>query len=80
MSTYFGFSDECGDYLQGINEKQLKTHPFYIRSTLLINSSEWKKLNSLFQHLKTTYELPKHKEVKWSYLWQIGRASCRERV
>ena len=73
MSTYFGFSDECGDYIQGINEKQLKTHPFYIRSTLLINSSEWKKLNSLFQHLKTTYELPKHKEVKWSYLWQLRK-------
>ena len=46
MSTYFAFSDECGDYVQHISKRQLKIHPFYIRATLLINSDEWKKLNT----------------------------------
>jgi hypothetical protein len=73
MSTYFGFSDECGDYILGINERQLKTHPYYIRSTLIINSFEWKKLNNLFKQLKIDYGLPIHREIKWAYLWQLRK-------
>ena len=80
MSTYFGFSDECGDYIQGISERQLRTHPYYIRSTFIINSLEWKKLNNLFKQLKLAYRLPAHQEIKWSYLWQIGKIQREKKV
>lgn len=69
MSTYFGFSDESGDYIKNITARQLKKHPFYIRSTLLINSSEWKKLNNQFKDLKKSFDIPANKEIKWSFLW-----------
>jgi hypothetical protein len=39
MSIYVGFSDECGSYKVGKTQKYLKSHPFYIRSTLIINAS-----------------------------------------
>lgn len=71
--TYFCFSDECGDYMQKMSLKQLEIHPFYIRTTLLINSSEWKQLNSLFRDLKIKYSFPLSGEIKWSNLWTIKK-------
>jgi hypothetical protein len=71
MPTYFCFSDECGLYLKHNKERQLRTHPYYIRSCLIIDSSEWKKLDTLFRDLKTQYSFPVDKEIKWSYAWQL---------
>jgi hypothetical protein len=71
MATYFGFSDECGDYSASMTSKQLARHPFYVRSTLLINSDEWKTLSKDFKYLKTQYNIPIAKEVKWAYLWSL---------
>ncbi len=71
--TYFCFSDECGDYMTGMSKDQLQVHPFYLRTTLIINSSEWKKLNNSFRDLKTKYSLPLTRELKWSYLWAIKK-------
>lgn len=69
--TYFCFSDECGDYKPNMNAKQLRIHPYYIRTTLIINSNEWKTLNSNFKALKTKYGLPISKELKWANLWTL---------
>jgi hypothetical protein len=69
--TYFCFSDECGDYKQNMTEKQLRNHPYYIRSTLLINSNEWKILNLNFRELKNKYGLPLSKELKWANIWTV---------
>ena len=69
--TYFCFSDECGDYKPNMTAKQLKTHPYYIRTTLLINSNEWKALNNSFRKIKTKYSLPLNKELKWANLWTL---------
>ena len=71
--TYFCFSDECGAYMQKMSMRQLEIHPFYIRTTLLINSSEWKQLNSLFRDLKIKYSFPLSGEIKWSNLWTIKK-------
>lgn len=71
MSIYFGFSDECGSYQQKKEKKYLRVHPHYIRSTLLINADDWKKLRIKFNDLKTRYNLPIEKEIKWAYLWQL---------
>ena len=71
MPTYFAFSDECGDYVQHISKRQLQIHPFYIRATLLMNSDEWKKLNTGLRTLKIKYKIPVNSEIKWAYLWKI---------
>lgn len=69
--TYFCFSDECGDYKPQMTANQLRIHPFYIRTTLLMNSNEWKTLNSNFRELKKKYSLPLSKEIKWAYIWSL---------
>jgi len=69
--TYFCFSDENGDYKPSMSKKQLQRHPFYIRTTLIMNANEWKKLNSDFRNLKENYGLPTSKEIKWAYLWNL---------
>lgn len=71
MSIFFGFSDECGLYKRRRSNGHLRVHPFYIRSTLLIEANEWKTLNTQFQDLKTLYNFPIEKEIKWAYLWRI---------
>lgn len=69
MCTYFAFSDECGLY--NPKKPNLKVHPYYIRSTILIKSSEWKILKEKFFALKKEYDLPINKEIKWAYLWSL---------
>jgi hypothetical protein len=69
--TYFCFSDECGDYKPNMTAKQLRIHPYYIRTTLIMNSNEWKTLNTNFKGLKSKYGLPISKELKWANLWTL---------
>lgn len=71
MDTYFCFSDECGDYKPFMTDKQLWKHPFYIRSTLLINASDWRTLNSGFRSLKDKFSIPHQCELKWADLWSL---------
>ncbi len=78
MSIFFGFSDECGAYQLRRSEKHLKRHPYYIRSTLLIEADEWKNINNAFFSLKNKYELPLTKEIKWSYLWPLRNFQKKE--
>jgi hypothetical protein len=68
---YFCFSDECGDYKPNMTEKQLRNHPFYIRTTLIINAAQWKQLNNQFKKLKDDFGLGKIKEVKWAHIWTL---------
>ncbi len=71
MAIYFGFSDECGDYRPNMGRKSLQRHPYYIRSTLLIDASEWKGLRKAFIKLKNKFGLDINREVKWAYLWNL---------
>lgn len=71
MTTFFCFSDESGDYYYKPTDVQLKNHPFYIRSNIIIRSDEWLKLSSKFKDLKKSYGLPLNKEVKFANLWEV---------
>lgn len=68
---YFCFSDECGDYKLNMSDNQLKIHPYYIRTTLIMNAQEWKLLSAEFKQLKIRYGLPIAKEIKWSHVWTL---------
>lgn len=71
-NTYFCFSDECGDYYMNINTKQLLNHPFYVRATFIMNSSEWKYLNKRFRELRKKHGIP-NGEIKWANLWSLRK-------
>ena len=73
MSIFFAFSDECGQYRTERSEGFLKGSPFYVRSALLINAENWKKLNEDFLILKEKYGLRKTDEIKWSYVWSLHK-------
>ena len=79
-NTYFCFSDEFGDYKPNMSEKQINSHPLYLRSTLIINSSEWKQLNNAFLLLKEEFNIPRHLEVKWSNLWSLRQAQLSSKT
>lgn len=77
--TYFCFSDECGAYTNPMSGKFLARHPFYIRTTLLMNSLDWKELNKRFKELKVKYQIPLTQEVKWAYLWTLSECEKRNK-
>jgi len=70
-NTYFCFSDESGDFYTDMSDKSIKRHPYYIRSSLIINSQEWSILNSEMLKLKELYSFKSTDEIKWSYLHSI---------
>ena len=72
-TTYFCFSDECGCYNPQMSPNQLKSHPFYIRTTLIMNSCEWKELNDKFRKLKEEFSIPLSKELKWANIWTLKK-------
>jgi hypothetical protein len=71
MSIYFAFSDECGNYQPNRSDLYIKKNPYYIRSTILIKASDWRRINEQFLKLKKLHSLPINKEIKWSYIWRI---------
>lgn len=71
MRTYFVYSDEYGSYVKEPKENFLKSHPFYIRSVVILDSEEWRKFDQKIRKLKDQYKLPSKKEIKWSYLWSL---------
>ncbi len=71
MGTFFLFSDECGAYMRKPNEGFLLSHPYYVRTSLFIPSSEYRNLSQRYFDLKKEYELPIEREIKWSYLWSL---------
>lgn len=73
MSTYFLFSDECGAYNRKPSKGFLRSHPYYVRTSLLLPASEYRELSNNYFNLKEKYGLPKDREIKWSYQWSLRR-------
>jgi hypothetical protein len=71
MSIYFAFSDECGNYQPNRSNRYIKKNPYYVRSTILIDASDWRRIKEQFFKLKKMYSLPINKEIKWSYIWRL---------
>lgn len=73
MGTYFLFSDECGAYIPEPNEGFLSSHPYYVRTSLLVPSSEYRDLCQSYIELKHQFDLPAEKEIKWSNQWTLRK-------
>ena len=67
MNPYFAFSDECGDYAQIRNEKFTRSHPFYVRSTVMLSMDDYITLQAEMTSIKNEYSLSPQTEVKWSH-------------
>jgi hypothetical protein len=70
---FFAFSDENGGYKKDRDVKYIKKNPYFLRAAFLMRASDWKKLNNSFREIKTHFNLPLEKEIKWSYIWSLKK-------
>lgn len=80
METYFAYSDESGAFFNGMTDKQIKSDPYYVRASLLINSNEWNFIKTEIQDYKYELQVPKEKEIKWNYLYPILKSESTGEV
>jgi len=67
VNPYFAFSDECGDYAQIRTEKFICSHPFYVRSTIMLSMDDYITLQDKMTSIKSEFALPPQVEIKWSH-------------
>lgn len=68
MKSYYVFSDECGQYIKERSQKFNNAHPFYVRSTVIIDLDDYIKLDNLINQIKNKYNISYKQEIKWSHL------------
>lgn len=69
MSNYFVFTDEAGVYHSRANAKHIRSHPFYIRSNVIMSIDDYRTYQNEMQRINGEYEIPFDQEIKWSDLW-----------
>jgi hypothetical protein len=76
MPVFFAFSDESGKYKKERTDKFILKNPFYCRSVVLLEASDWIKLKDKFYRLKKDLlDIDHQQEVKWSYIWSLFKHS-----
>ena len=80
MNGYYIFSDECGCYQQHRNGRFIETHPFYIRSSILLELSDYKYLEEIAQAKREELQIGAFVEIKWAeigcrYKGKIGKGT-----
>lgn len=76
MEAYFAFTDECGQYQENRSEKFLKTHPYYVRSTMIISWSDYFRLQKEMEITKNNFGLGTEIEIKWSHYGNAIKNNC----
>lgn len=64
----FNFTDECGVYEKERSAMFLQSHPFYVRSNLIISASDYIKLEEAINEIKREFGVNFSTEIKWSHL------------
>lgn len=77
MNSYFVFTDEAGAYQRKPNEKHIRSHPFYIRSNVLMSIEDYRQYQIDMQRISGEYEIPYDEEIKWSDLWSKTKGKPR---
>ena len=67
---YYIFSDEAGSYKKDCSFKFCKSHPFFIRSNVMISIKEYREFQSEMHTLNERYRIPTGEEIKWSDIWE----------
>lgn len=68
MINYFVFTDEVGVYKNYPSERFINSHPFYIRSNVLMSIDDYRQYQMDMQCINGMYEIPFDEEIKWSDL------------
>lgn len=74
---YLVFTDEAGAYKGKTTTQFRKSHPFYVRSNVMISMDDYRDFQKEMQTLNGMYEIPVGEEVKWSDLWEKIRKRPR---
>lgn len=78
MNSYFVFTDEAGAYKgNDATDRFRHSHPFYIRSNVLMTAEEYRTYQKDMQTLNAMYEIPIDDEVKWDDLWALHKGNLR---
>lgn len=67
MDAYFAFTDECGSYQKIRSENFIKTHPYYVRATVIMSFEDYLALQVGMDEIKSHFGLQPNVEVKWSH-------------
>ena len=79
MEAYYAFSDEAGQYENTCGKRFLKSHPYYVRATLLVKIEEYRDYQYTIKELNDSIGLPASSEIKWSDLWSKKHNQPRTR-
>lgn len=77
MSQYFVFTDEAGVYQQYPSDKHRSSHPFYIRSNVIMSIDDYRQYQIDIERISGQYEIPYGEEIKWSDLWSKEKNNPR---
>ena len=74
---YFVFTDEVGAYKSSASLKFRNSHPYYIRSNVLISMDDYREFQAEMLALNDAYRVPVGEEIKWSDLWSKTKGNSR---
>jgi len=77
MGNYFVFTDEAGAYQRCPSDTHIRSHPFYIRSNVLMSIDDYRQYQIDMQRIGGEYEIPFDEEIKWSDLWSKTKNNPR---
>ena len=77
MSNYFVFTDEAGAYQRRPSDAHIRSHPFYIRSNVVMAIDDYRQYQIDMQRIAGEYEISFDEEIKWSDLWSKTKGNPR---
>lgn len=77
MSNYFVFTDEAGTYQRHPSDAHIRSHPFYIRSNVVMAIDDYRQYQIDMQRIAGEYEISFDEEIKWSDLWSKTKGNPR---
>ncbi len=77
MENYFIFTDEAGAYQKRPSDAHIRSHPFYIRSNVIMSINDYRQYQIAMQRINGEYEIPFDEEIKWSDLWSKTKNNPR---
>lgn len=78
MDAYFAFTDECGNYQKIRSAKYNRSHPFYVRATVIISLADYLTLQAEMDKIKAAFGLQSKIEVKWAHYGSALKNNYRD--
>ena len=76
MNSYFVFTDEAGVYQRHPSPEHIKSHPFYIRSNVLMSTEDYRQYQIDMQRINGEYEIPFNEEINCYNVDGFNSVTC----